>query len=176
MFLAEIGDKTMLATATFSLTTGPVAALLLSTAAYFLANVVPVTLACGASSALSEYSGLIRALAGAGFVILGLLMLLVTERSHETVESGGNILAYLAVLTAAELGDKTQIASVLAATLTGDAIISLAAGVSGYLAANCIGVAVAQAFKGRVSPSMLRKAAGAAFIILGLYLLLTAKL
>jgi len=173
VFLAEIGDKTMIATAAFSVASGPLATLLLSTAAYLLANAVPVALACGAAAALSGYSSFIKAFSGAGFIALGVFTLLASERDAKTVRGGGNLLAYFLVLTAAEIGDKTQIASILAAALTGDVVQALAAGASGYLAANCIGVAAAHAFKEKLSPAAVRKAAGTAFIVLGLYLLAT---
>lgn len=176
VFLSEIGDKTMLATAAYSLSANPFTALVLSTAAYLLANVVPVILACQAAAVFSNFSELVQAFAGVGFAALGVFTLVTNSHEDRGVRgSGSSFLAYFLILTASELGDKTQIASALAAVLTANPIQALVAGALGYLLANCIGITVVQALKNRLSLKMLRKAAAVAFIVLGVFMLVTAK-
>jgi len=176
VFLAEIGDKTMLATAAFSMRARPLAALAVSALAYIAANSLPVLLACKAAEALAFHADALRAAAGVGFAVLGLLLLLRSEGEEQEAETAGGAFSYFLLLTLSEVGDKTQVVTVLSAALTADAALTLSLGTLSYVAANGIGVAAAQLAKRKLPARALRRASAALFLVIGVLCALTAVL
>ncbi len=173
VFLAEIGDKTMLTTAAFSLHTNPLLTLTVSALAYLAANSLPVLLASKAAEALASYASLVQAAAGAGFIAIG-LSLLRSEREELVVGKTSSTFSYFLLLTLSEMGDKTQIATVLSAALTANVPLTLLLGMIGYVLANSVGVAAAYLARSRLPAEALRRASAALFVVVGVLCMLTA--
>ncbi|QOJ78766.1 TMEM165/GDT1 family protein [Infirmifilum lucidum] len=172
VFLAELGDKTMLATAVMALRHNPVHVLAASLLAYSFANIVPVFAASSLVSLVSSYAWLLRVLAGALFVALGIASLFSRVRASECESLGATFTALLL----SELGDKTQLATIAVALASGNPHATLIGGVLGYLAANAMSVLVSSRVSRRVSLDVLGKASGALFVALGIVVVLSALL
>ncbi|UNQ73816.1 TMEM165/GDT1 family protein [Infirmifilum sp. NZ] len=172
VFLAELGDKTMLATATVAALHNPLHVLAASSTAYLLANVVPVFLASGAASLLSGYTWALRTAAGALFVLLGVLTLSSRQGGGEC----GSLGAAFSAILLSEIGDKTQLTTLAVALASCNPTATLLGGVLGYLAANALGVFLSRSLSRRVSFDKLRKASGLLFILLGLAVVLSSLL
>jgi len=176
VFLAEIGDKTMLATAAFSMRANPMVALAISTLAYLAANALPVLLASKAAEVLTSYADAVQVAAGVGFAAIGLLLMLRGEKSGHGAGGINNAFSYFLLLTLSEIGDKTQVVTVLSAALTASAMLTLSLGALSYLLANSIGVAAAQLARSRLPAEALRRVSAALFVVMGVLCVLTAAL
>lgn len=172
VFLAELGDKTMLATAVTALRHNPVHVLGVSLLAYFSANILPVFAASSLVSFASSYAWLLRLLAGALFVALGI----ITLSSRVKVPESESLGVTFTVLLLSELGDKTQLATIAVALASGNPYTTLIGGVLGYLAANAIGVLASSRISRKLGLDVLRKASGALFVALGLAVAFSALL
>lgn len=180
ILLAEFGDKTQLVLVTLALR-GQRGRLLAGAAvAFALLTAVAVLAADLIARVLPPFW--IGLIGGALFLVFGLLTLregIVGEEAHEPSERPGRFarlargpftLAFLLV-SAAELGDKTQIAVAVLAAETGDPI---AVGLGGWLAlvllsalALLVGAFLAERLPGRA----IRIAAGIIFLVVGILLL-----
>lgn len=162
VMLAELGDKTMLATAALAALQKPLLILALSGAAYLAANALPVVLASSLYSALGG-TPLPRIAAGALFVALGVYMLRSEERELRCDSLG----AAFAAVFLAELGDKTQLASIAVALTTGSPLPALLGGLAGYMAANAVGVVVSGRVSRKLGARRVAYLASAVFVAVG---------
>lgn len=169
MFLAELGDKTMLSTAVLAARTRRfITVLCVSTGAFFVANVLPVYAAWILSSFISSF---IRWITAALFIAMG-VWFLVSKDSKRIEVSMGLLSVFIAVLLA-ELGDKTQLMAISCALMTGNPTLTILCGTLGYALANFIGVALARIISTKVNHGYLKLASGLIFEAIGIYLLIT---
>ena len=169
VFLAELGDKTMLATASASMSASPPLVLAVSVAAYLTANVVPVFLAGAVAGMLGGWFSVVKAVCGACFLVLGVLVF--RDGGGEESWGGCGLFSYYLLITASELGDKTQLATVLAALSCGDAVFALLCGATGYFLANVFSVAAGRFAGSRLRPSLVRRVSGLLLVATGLLVL-----
>jgi putative Ca2+/H+ antiporter (TMEM165/GDT1 family) len=75
----------------------------------------------------------------------------------------------------AELGDKTQLATILfAASPTASKVVVFAGAALALIASSALGVFVGEALGARISPQLLSRLAGAGFIAVGIWTLVRA--
>lgn len=169
VFLAELGDKTMLSTAVLAARTRKfVTVLCVSTAAFFVANVVPVFAAWVFSGFVGSF---VRWISAVLFIAIGVWFLV--SRGDDKGDKYGLLSVFLSVLLA-ELGDKTQLTIVSCALIAGDPILAILSGTLGYTLANSVGVALAGIIGTKVSQRYLRLVSSTIFIAIGIYLLISA--
>lgn len=170
IFLAEIGDKTMISTALFAAQTRKyVQVLFASTLAFALANVLPIY----AGHILRFYvsANALRIAAVALFIAIGVWMLLSSEEHEKRVAAG--ILACFLVVLLSEIGDKTQLAALSMSIMSGSPIAVLVGSVLGYLSANVLGVLLVGSLSKVVAWSKIKKASAIIMIVVGVLLALS---
>lgn len=164
--VAELGDKTQLAAIALSARSRPLTAFAASTLGFVAANVVAAALGCALRLALPLSA--IGAVAGALFIAAGLASLLGKGGllGDECDFKRGFCLLFLA-----ELGDKTNLATVALAASTGafaEVVLGLAIAAAALMGlAAALGAALSRALPERV----LRLASSLAFIAVGALLL-----
>jgi len=168
VFLAELGDKTMISTAILALRTKRfVLTLMLSLMGFVLANSFVITIAWLLHLAVS--SELVNLIGGSLFIVVGTWMLI--ERTESKTLGGGAALGFLTIALA-ELGDKTQIAMFTIALTTSTPIYVLIGGALGYVAANVIGVLIARMLSLRFPWRKIKVFASAIMMSVGLWLII----
>jgi putative Ca2+/H+ antiporter (TMEM165/GDT1 family) len=113
----------------------------------------------------------------ASFIALGLWTLVPDTPGEEEVATGGGWSCFWATVAAffiAEMGDKTQLATVALAAQHQAVLWVTGGSTAGLLAANVPVVYAGQAFAGRLPLRWLRLAAALVFIALGLWSLVSA--
>jgi putative Ca2+/H+ antiporter (TMEM165/GDT1 family) len=171
--LAEIGDKTMLL------------AIVLATrfrrplpiiAGIFVATILNHALAAWAGSlAAGFFEGrTFRLFVAASFIAMGLWTLMpdkFDESEAPAVNAHGVFVTTLVAFFVVEIGDKTQLATVALGARYHD-VLAVAAGTTiGMMVANAPAVLLGDALVKRVSLNLVRLAAAASFIALGIWML-----
>jgi putative Ca2+/H+ antiporter (TMEM165/GDT1 family) len=168
---AELGDKTQLAAIALSARGRPLAAFAASTLGFVAANIAAAALGCALRVALPLE--LVGAAAGAAFIAAGLASLL---RRGDRLERECSFWRGFCLVFLAELGDKTNLATLALAASTG-AFAEVVVGVSAAAAALMGLAAVLGAALSRALPEKaLRSASSLAFIAIGAALLAQALL
>ncbi|MGB9785899.1 MAG: TMEM165/GDT1 family protein [Infirmifilum sp.] len=164
VMLAELGDKTMIATATLALFNNPLHVLIVSILGYLTANAAPVVVACSVYYFLEEARLLLKLLSGLLFFLIGLHM--YRSKNHK-LESKGKGLTFTTVFLS-EIGDKTQLATIASAAGAENPILPLLGGVIGYMAANILGVIALRQLARKINLTTLHKISGIVFMLVGL--------
>jgi putative Ca2+/H+ antiporter (TMEM165/GDT1 family) len=175
VFLAEIGDKTMLSTALFAINTRK-STLILATSvlAFLAANAICVV----AGEVIREHIDLelLQVVAAIMLITTGFWITLSSESVSLVYTSKFNLLACFTTILLMEIGDKTQLAVFSLALIHSKPYCLLAGGALGYLVANTIGVLVAKSTSSRVEWRVVRRVAGVIMIILGALVVINAVL
>jgi len=168
VFLAEIGDKTMLSTAIFAVNTRKhVLVLLTSTLAFTLSNTI-IALAGYFVRGLVDLN-LLQVVAGLILVVAGFWVVLSREELHVEFSSRLHLIACFTAILLMEMGDKTQL-TVFSLTLVHvNPVHVLLGAVLGYLLTNTIGVIATRVVTSRVEWRRVRVPAGVFTIILGFF-------
>lgn len=173
VFLAEIADKTMLATISYAVETGRyLLVLLVSVLAFVAANILSVS----AGYLLGFYVDrvLLGIAGGLIFVAMGLLMLASGE--DKSVKQGRSTLAYFTAMLVCEMGDKTQLAMFSSSAMYGQPVITLIGGALGYALSNTLGILVIASLGRVLSLSRLKKGAALLMVAAGVLAVLTYAL
>lgn len=170
VFIAELGDKTMISTALFAVQTRRfIAVFAASICGFTLANVLSV----GVGYAVRQLVDLsiIQLLAAALFIIVGLWMLVSGNEKDVKAKRIGPAACFLVVLLS-EMGDKTQLAVFSSTILHGYPLIVLIGGVIGYALANIIGLIIVKAASSRLEWVKVKKYAALVMIAIGAWIVL----
>ncbi len=168
VFLAELGDKTMISTAILALRTRRfVLTLALSTIGFLMANSFVILIAWLLRLVVSPK--LISLISGALFIVVGIWMII--ERGESKTLSGSVALGFLTIALA-ELGDKTQVALFTTVLAIGNPLYAMAGGVLGYIAANLVGLAIALMLSSRFQWNKIKVFASLIMMSVGLWMLL----
>jgi len=168
VFVAEVGDKTMISTIILAIETrGFVRVLVASIAGFTVANVIAVLVGCIVRLVIDLT--IAKILAAALFFAIGLWMILRSEGEQSRVFKYSVIACFLMVFFM-ELGDKTQFSIFSLTILYGNPLVVLAGGVIGYALANSIGITIAKYIGNRIDWSRVKKYAGLVMILIGIWL------
>lgn len=169
VFAAEIGDKTMIATATLVAKTRKfLPVFFVSIMGFALANAIVVAVGVFARSTLNiDFLKLIAAIL---FVIMGTWMIINREENKE--ESKIGLLAIFVTVFISEIGDKTQLAVFSSTILMNNPIFVLLGGVFGYAMANFVGTSIMKVAGSIVDLRMITRFGAVLFIIIGILMLL----
>ena len=171
VFTSELGDKTMISTATAAIAFKKAwLILLISVLGYVTANIGPLFALTIVKGILQEHGTIVRIIVGLGFIVMGLVTVMKEEK-EEPIRST-SLLSYYALVTLAEFGDKTQLATIGVAMNTGKICSTLAFGTIGYLLANSISVSLATLAGHKINYRILKMVAGILFILMGILALL----
>ena len=171
VFTSELGDKTMISTATAAIAFKKAwLILLISVLGYVTANIGPLLALTIIKSTLQEHATIVRIIVGLGFIVMGLVTAMKEE--EESIRRSASLLSYYALVTLAEFGDKTQLATIGIAMNTGKICSTLAFGTIGYLLANSISVLLATLAGHKINYRILKMVAGILFILMGIFALL----
>jgi len=168
VFLAEIGDKTQLLALAFATKFKPQKVLL----AIFLATAINHTLAVAAGKLLTVLIPLdvIKGIAALSFIGFGLWGLRPEhlEGEERKVSKFGPLLTVGIAFFLAEMGDKTQLATISLAIEYSNVYFVLMGTVLGMVAADALAIIVGIFLHKRIPEKMIRYFAAIIFIIFGL--------
>jgi putative Ca2+/H+ antiporter (TMEM165/GDT1 family) len=174
VFLAELGDKSQLIALTFAARGRPVAVLAGITVACAALQAIAVGVGAALRTALPDRP--IEIVAGIAF--LGFALLALRADTEQDVDASATPRTALAIALAAgaafflaELGDKTQLATLTLASTRG-ALGTWVGAVVGQVAADAIAVALGARIGARLQASALRWVSAAAFAGFGVLILL----
>jgi Ca2+/H+ antiporter, TMEM165/GDT1 family len=177
IFVAELGDKSMLLVVTLATRYRWWVVLAAIAISASLLMAVAVLLGGAAAEVLPDW--LIAAVAGALFIGFGVWTLTRNGEDTESIETRARspllaVAALSGALVLAELGDKTQIATLSIAGLNPDQRWAVWAGATaGLIVADAIALAAGGAIARVIAPVTLRRVAGLAFVVFGLLILAT---
>lgn len=169
--LAEMGDKTQIITMTFASKYRPFKVLVGIVIAIALISAVSV--AAGTLLARNEtLRQWIQLVAAVSFILFGLWSL--REQKDEAEKPGktkfGPVVTVAVAFFVAELGDKTQLATVaLAAEFPQSPVLVFLGASLGLLAANGLGIFVGAVFCKRIPDRIFRLISAGVFFLFGLY-------
>ncbi len=173
LLVAELGDKTQVATLALSARGSSTRCFLGSVLGFTLANLLVIPAGVFIYGYFQPRAA--TPLAGVIFIVAGAVMLAKRGEVEESCGKDG-FLSTFSTIFFLELGDKTNLAALAVATSTG-ALLEVVMGVI-LAAAILMGMATSLGtlLKRRVPAHRVRRAAGAVFIALGLLLILDAFL
>ncbi|AEH60674.1 protein of unknown function UPF0016 [Methanosalsum zhilinae DSM 4017] len=165
--LAELGDKTQLAILVLSTKTKKYLALLLGVmAAFSITTGLAIILGNFISTVVPmEY---VSISAGLLFILFGLLMLVSKEDEETNVnpELNNPFLTGFGLILVAEMGDKTQIATAVFATQYDPYLVFIGVILALFIM-TMIAIYIGQFIMDRIRTSIISKAAGILFILIG---------
>lgn len=170
IFLAELGDKTQICTIVLSSRTSAASVFLGAMLAFLLVDGLS-TLLGGELLALLPHNILSLA-SGFIFIVLGLLSLF--RKSEKTICEEGKtaFIQTFLLISLMELGDKTQLSSILLAARFGNPLLVLIGIVTAFASITGIGVFLGKRVLRIMPEKYLKIGASIMFIILGLLFIL----
>ncbi len=177
IFLAEIPDKTAMATLILATGKHPFAVFLGVAAAFLIQSIVAV--ACGSVITLLRPE-LVRVAAGALFVLFAVLMWRRKPEAEEAGGEGGGVAGAafwptagksFLVIFIAEWGDLTQLATATLAAKSAQPLTIFAAATLALWATTAVAVIVGQRLKHLINPVLMQKVAAVIFLIIGVLML-----
>jgi len=168
VFLAELGDKTMLATICLSAQYRRPSVVLLA-AMLALATSTVIAVIIGVILASTLPLDLILYLAGALFLLMGGYTLAISHRT-EAVDCANPTTfgGMFSLVFIAELGDKTQIAALALAAQSEAPLFVFAGALLGFLLVNSLGVVAGDMIAERTPIVWIKRVTGLLFIVFGL--------
>jgi putative Ca2+/H+ antiporter (TMEM165/GDT1 family) len=179
VFVAELGDKSQLLA--LSLATRHGARPVLAGLALASAALMAVSVAVGGAVSRVVPARLIEVACGIAFLVVAAVMLWRPEDDEKVDDevdavataTSGRVLAVAAAIGAAELGDKTMLATFTLAATNG-VLATWAGATVGMVAAGSIAVLVGSQLRTRLPERVLRLVAAGLFAVVGAALLISA--
>ncbi|MCD6509308.1 MAG: TMEM165/GDT1 family protein [Thermoprotei archaeon] len=169
VFLAELGDKTQLTVIALSAKEEPLRVLLGAMGAFVLISCLSVLL----GNALTAIIPLIfiRALSGLVFIALGLFTLVRSDvlEDGERCAKGTGLLKCFSLVCLMELGDKTQLTTVMISARYGDLLAVTSGVLLAFLAVTTLGVLLGAKLLKKIPKRLLNIASSALFICFGIW-------
>lgn len=172
-FFAELGDKTQILTMVLAVRNGVFPTLTGVFLSALILQVVAVGLGSSASF-LFQNKIILNSLAGTIFIFFAIKTLMDVRKSNfkeEELKSGSPILVAFSMFFLAELGDKTQIATLAKATTSIYPIMTLTGAVLGLVFSNTLGMLSGKLLTTKISQRYLQIASSVIFFIFGIYYL-----
>ena len=179
VFIAELGDKTQLATLTISGTSNkPLAVFLGSSSALVFASLLGALTGGSISSFLPEV--VLKSIASITFFIIGIRLFInsFTIEKEEKEEKENNIeksffsifITTFTTIFIAELGDKTQIATLMLSAESGKPIIVFLGSSLALISSSIVGVLIGKWVSKKISPSKFALSTGSLMILISIFL------
>jgi putative Ca2+/H+ antiporter (TMEM165/GDT1 family) len=176
VFLAELGDKSQLIALTFAARGRPLAVLGGIAVAVAVLQAIAVGVGAAVSEALPERA--IEIAGGLAFLVFAVIALRGGDDDDDDIDASKVARTARAIALAAgsaffvaELGDKTQLATLTLASTNG-AVSTWVGAVIGEVAADALAVVVGAKVGARLPTHVLRYVSAAAFAVFGVLLLL----
>ena len=168
VFLAELGDKTMLATICLSAQyRRPVFVLVAAMLALTVSTIIAVVIGVILSTTLPL--DLIILLSGGIFIILGIHALIRKDPDEDTSsDQPQTFLSMFSLVLVSEMGDKTQIAALALAAQSMFPLMVFLGALLGFLLVNGIGAITGEQVSKRVPIKLIQNVTGIVFIIAGI--------
>jgi putative Ca2+/H+ antiporter (TMEM165/GDT1 family) len=168
VFLAEMGDKTQLLAMAFAARYSAYKVLIAVLLATILLNAIAVVAGSLLTTIVPMY--IISLLASLSFIVFGLWILRGEKSRNESSKTSkfGPILTVATAFFLAELGDKTQLATISLAVKYRQALGVLAGSTLAMLSANVIGVALGAAINRYIPERAVKIFSAVIFILFGL--------
>ena len=171
VFLAELGDKTMLATICLSAQyRRPVFVLVTAMLALTVSTIIAVIIGVILSTTLPL--DLIIVFSGGIFIILGIHALIRRDPDEDTsCDQPQTFLSMFSLVLVSEMGDKTQIASLALAAQSAFPLMVFLGALLGFLLVNGIGAITGEQISKRVPIRLIQNVTGVVFIIAGILII-----
>jgi len=167
IFLAELGDKTQICVITLSSRASATSVFLGSMGAFFIVDGLSAFLGGELLSLLPK--NIIGIISGIIFIVFGLIPLIRGEKSKSECEKNGvSLLRVFSLISLMELGDKTQIFSILLVAQFKSPLTVLVGIMLAFTIVTGMGVLLGQGMLRIIPERYLRNGAAVIFIVLGL--------
>lgn len=175
IFLAELGDKTQICVIMLSSRSSATSVFLGSMGAFFIIDGLSAFLGGGLLSFLPKnITGIVS---GITFVVFGLIYLIRNEKSKSECEgNSASFLRVFSLISLMELGDKTQIFSILLAAQFESPLMVLVGIMLAFTIITSIGIFLGQGILRTIPEKYLRNGAAVVFVMLGLIQIVEALL
>ena len=174
VFIAELGDKTQLATLTISGTSNkPLAVFLGSSSALVFASLLGALTGGSISSFLPEV--VLKSIASITFFIIGIRLFInsfTIEKKDNNLEKSffSIFITTFTTIFIAELGDKTQIATLMLSAESGKTIIVFLGSSLALISSSIVGVLIGKWVSKKISPSKFALFTGVLMILISIFL------
>ena len=167
IFLAELGDKTQICAIMLSSRSSARSVFMGAMAAFFIVDGLSALLGGELLGLLPR--NMIGLAAGIAFIFFGIITLIRREKNGGACDyAGASFLRAFSLIALMELGDKTQIFSILLAANFGSPFMVLAGIMLAFMVITGIGVFLGYKILRIIPERFLRNGAAAVFIMLGL--------
>jgi len=167
IFLAELGDKTQICIIILSSRSSVTSVFLGAMGAFFIVDGLSAILGGGLLSLLPK--NIIGIASGITFMMLGLISLTYGGKSkNQRRINGASLLKIFLLISLMELGDKTQVFSILLTAQFRNPLVVLTGIMSAFTIITAIGIFLGQKMLGLLPEKYLRKGTALVFTIFGL--------
>lgn len=171
-FFAELGDKTQFTAMMLSSRFGARPVTIGILLAVMLLQGIAVAFG-GLSSSLIKNEAIINLIAGIVFLAFGIVSFRKEEEEEEnSIESkkiNSIVFSVFALFFVAELGDKTQIATLVKASTSNNLILTYLGAVIGFFLSNMIGILAGKFLSEKIDSTKISIISGVIFTLFGLY-------